>query len=71
MEAQRQARLDAISAAEDAECRQYGTQPGTQTYTECRVIVATQRKNIEAAQEAQRQQNYTNMMIVGGSMIGQ
>ena len=36
MEAQRQAKIAAENVADDAQCRNYGVMPGTQTYTECR-----------------------------------
>jgi hypothetical protein len=52
--AYRQAKIDATNAADDAQCRNYGAVPGTQTYTECRMIIAMRRQDIEAANDMQR-----------------
>jgi hypothetical protein len=41
---QRQARID---AAEDAQCRQYGAQPGTQTYYQCRMALNERQKTVQ------------------------
>jgi len=38
---QRQAKIAAENAADDAQCRNYGAAPGTEAYTECRMMIAT------------------------------
>ena len=68
VEAQRQAKIAAENATDDAQCRNYGAAPGTQTYTECRMAIAMQRKNIEAAQDLQIQQNSATMMMTGAAI---
>jgi hypothetical protein len=47
----------------------YGAVPGTQTYTECRMMIAMQRKDIEAAPDLQIQQNSAAMMISGAAIL--
>jgi hypothetical protein len=69
MEAQRQAKVAAENAADDAQCRNYGAMPGTQTYTECRMMIAMQRKDIEAARDLQIQQNGAAMMMTGAAIV--
>jgi hypothetical protein len=68
MEAQRQAKIAAENTTDDAQCRNYGAAPGAQTYTECRMAIAMQRKNIEAAQDLQIQQNSATMMMTGAAI---
>jgi hypothetical protein len=69
MEAQRQAKIAAENAADDAQCRNYGAMSGTQTYTECRMMIAMQRKDIEAARDLQIQQNSAAMMVTGAAIL--
>jgi hypothetical protein len=51
------------------QCRNYGAMPGTQTYTECRMVIAMQRKDIEAARDLQIQQNSAAMMMTGAAIL--
>lgn len=37
-------------AADDAQCRSYGTRPGDQNYINCRMNLDTNRSNVKAAQ---------------------
>jgi hypothetical protein len=69
MEAQRQAKIAAKNADDDAQCRNYGAMPGTQTYTGCRMMIAMQRKDIEAARDLQIQQNGATMMMTGAAIL--
>jgi hypothetical protein len=69
MEAQRQAKIAAENADDDAQCRHYGAMPGTQTYTECRMMIAMQRKDIEAARDLQIQQNSAAMIMTGAAIL--
>jgi hypothetical protein len=67
--AQQAAARAAIDAADDRRCRSYGSVPGTQAYFECRTLLHTQRVNIAAAEDMQRQQNGVNMMMLGASIL--
>jgi hypothetical protein len=63
------ARQAAAEAAEDAKCRSYGAQPGTQQYFECRMTINQQKATAEAIAEANRQATYSQMMTTGGAMM--
>lgn len=41
------ARQQAISANDDAKCQSFGAQPGTATYTQCRMSLDSQRTQIQ------------------------
>lgn len=41
---ERQAKVDAM---EDAQCRQYGAQPGSQAYYQCRMTLNTQQRTTQ------------------------
>jgi outer membrane biogenesis lipoprotein LolB len=69
MEAQRQAKVAAENADDDAQCRNYGAMPGTHAYTQCRMMIAMQRKDIEAARDLQIQQNSAAMMMTGTAIL--
>lgn len=41
-----------LAAADDAKCRSFGSAPGTDAYTNCRVALDTQRANGRALRRA-------------------
>ena len=67
--ARRAAQQAEISAADDSQCREYGAQPGTKPYIDCRMSLNSIRAQSDAMREAQRQEAYRQMMITGAGMM--
>lgn len=71
--AEEKARQDAVNQADDAKCRSYGVQPGSQPYVACRINLEQSRANIAAAEriglEAQQQAGYSAMIATGAQMM--
>jgi hypothetical protein len=59
----------AINAEDDGKCRSFGALPGSSAYLQCRMTLDQTRTQMEAAQEAQRQEFYSHMLDVGSSMM--
>jgi hypothetical protein len=62
-----------IAAEEDAQCRSYGAEPGTQPYFQCRMALHQQKTAIAAAAQMQEDANRTDssiaMMGMGAQMM--
>ena len=68
-EEQIKARKAAIAAAEDAKCRSYGAQPGTEVYFQCRMTLNNIREQRQMVEDANRQAAGVQMMSIGASMM--
>jgi hypothetical protein len=55
MQAQRDAQAAMQNAAEDTQCRNYGAQPGTPRYYDCRMTLNSMRVQTEQLREAEQE----------------
>jgi hypothetical protein len=69
MQAQRDAQPAAQNVSDDRQCRDYGAQPGTQPYFDCRMSLNVMRTQTEAMREAQRQEGYRQMVVTGTQLM--
>lgn len=63
--AQFRARAEAVAAADDERCLQYGAKPGTDAYTQCRIAVDALRQQAAANQQMQLIQAYGALQQAG------
>jgi hypothetical protein len=62
-EAEARAQRARIATEEDAQCRSYGAQPGTQPYFQCRLTLHQQRTALAAAAQMQEDANRSDASI--------
>jgi hypothetical protein len=69
MAAQQAAAQAQIDAQDDATCRSYGAQPGSDTYVACRMNMANNRHADAVLENIQQQQRSEALMATGAAMM--
>jgi len=69
MAAQRAAQQEATDRSDDATCRGYGVQPGSQGYLACRMNIANNRATAAQVDAVNQQRQSEAMMATGAALL--